>query len=163
MLLIQLIMLVTVLIILIMVIIDEHIQKRLMQDKGVLESLWFEEERRQSPRLNINLDVVYKMPNKADNLNRPGNSSSKNISKSGIQLLLKEKFEKDTILLLEFELPGILKKKLLAEGRVVWARENQPSDKENGVRTFDTGIRFIQIDESARKALSNYVNKHLSV
>jgi c-di-GMP-binding flagellar brake protein YcgR len=155
-------MLVTVLIILAMVIIDEHIQKRLMQDKGVLESLWFEEERRQSPRLNINLDVVYKMPNKADNLNRSGNSSSKNISKSGVQLLLKEKFEKDTILLLEFELPGILKKKLLAEGQVVWTRENQ-LDKENGIRTFDTGIRFIQIDESAQKALSNYVNKHLSV
>ncbi len=162
MLLIQLIMLATVLIILAMVIIDERIQKRLMQDKGILENLWFDEERRQSPRLSINLDVVYKMPNKADNLNRPGNSSSKNISKSGIQLLLKEKFEKDTILLLEFELPGILKKKLLAEGQVVWTRENPP-ERENGIRTFDTGIRFIQIDEPAQRALSNYVNKHLSV
>ncbi|MBM3254331.1 MAG: PilZ domain-containing protein [Candidatus Omnitrophica bacterium] len=158
MLVIQIVMLVTVLVILSLIVFDEHIQKRSSQDKGRLENFWFKEERRQSPRLNINLDVVYKIPNKID---QSDNSKSNNISKSGIQLLLKEKFEKDTILSLEFEIPDNSKKKIFATGQVVWMKENQPL-REDGIRTFNAGIRFIQIDEEDEKILADFVSKNIT-
>ena len=85
--LIQIILLLVATIILIMIVFEEHIQKRLSQDKGVLENLWFEEERRQSPRIDRKLDIVYNVPNQQGALK---NCPSTDISKTGIQILLKE-------------------------------------------------------------------------
>ncbi len=159
MLLIQIVMLITVLIILGIIFFDEHIQKRSFQDKGRLENFWLNEERRQHPRLNINLDVVYKIPTKSEN---PNNSKSSDISQSGIQLLLKEKFEKDTVLLLEFELPGNPRKRIFARGQVMWTKENQAYE-EDKVRTFNTGIKFIQLSQADESILAGYVNKCLTM
>lgn len=160
MLLIQIVMLITVLIILGIIFFDEHIQKRSSQDKGRLEDFWLNEERRQHPRLNINLDVIYKIPSKSENSNK---SKSNDISQSGIQLLLKEKFEKDTVLLLEFELPDNPRKRLFAKGQVMWTKENQVYQGDGGIRTFNTGIKFIQLSPTDESALADYVNRCLSL
>ncbi len=156
--LIQIILLLVATIILIMIVFEEHIQKRLSQDKGVLENLWFEEERRQSPRIDRKLDIVYNVPNQQGALK---NCPSTDISKTGIQILLKEKLQKDIILSLEFEIPGLSKKKVSAKGQVVWSRENEKL-KRDGIRRFDTGIKFLQITETDEKNLEEFVNGSLA-
>ncbi|MFH0838947.1 MAG: PilZ domain-containing protein [Candidatus Omnitrophota bacterium] len=155
--LIQMVMLVTVVVILCVIIFDEYENKRLSKNKAVLEDFWFGEEKRNAPRFKVKLDIMYTIP---ENPGYRNTCPSNDISTSGIQLTLREKLEKDTIIALELDLPHEdSKKKITAKGQVVWTKES-PYPNEEGLRIFNAGIKFIQINETDEKFLADYLQRN---
>jgi c-di-GMP-binding flagellar brake protein YcgR len=110
-----------------------------------------QEERRQYPRLNSNVDIAYSFQGRKDAKEK---SVSKNISAGGICLILYERVEVGMSLLLEIRLPGV-GEPIYAEGEIKWIKEFFIS-VDNTTR-YDAGIEFVNIKENARHIIERYV------
>jgi len=82
-------------------------------------------------------------------------SHTENIGAGGIRVIIAEKIEYDKAIDLELFLLD-REKPLKCKGQIVWAREIKPT--EVNPRLFDTGIQFIEISESDRKEIKNFVD-----
>ena len=103
-------------------------------------------EKRNSPRLNTLVDVVYKLHDKK------GNgivSLAKDVSASGMKLLQQKKVQLDTLLDIKIDLPqkeGLVS----ALGKVVWYK------RKGGI-----GIKFLMIRPNDEQKHLDYIDKHL--
>jgi len=108
-------------------------------------------ERRKFPRLSVAVDIQYKALPEAIAY---GTGATANISAVGICLILYEELKPGSVLELNIYLPDdqpIIKGK----GRIVWIKPfNVARDQKE---RFDAGVEFIDINESDRKRINNYV------
>lgn len=117
-------------------------------------------DRRRSQRFDTELEVKYSLlksePSKL-------HANSKNISESGVAVIIYEILPRDATIEMEITLPG-KKENLRTKGRVAWCEDNkdpQMSDKE-GRRSFVAGIEFIDTDKHQKEQLLAYINSHLA-
>ncbi len=103
-------------------------------------------ERRNHPRLNSLIDVVYKMPDKSG----PGVISlAKDVSASGMKLLTQKNLKLDTLLDIKIDLPkqeGLVS----ALGKVVWYK------RRGGI-----GIKFLMIRPKDEDRHMEFIDKNL--
>ncbi len=137
--------------ILISILMDER--KRRERDTHLvkLKGYWDGGNRRSSDRLNVALEVKYSVNGKTFG------TKSMDISTKGIRLLLDEKFEKGTCLLLEIHLPNqehIVK----TNGEIVWINESAEDEATSPKRLFNTGIKFFDFHPCEEKRLFEFVS-----
>lgn len=113
------------------------------------------EERRRYPRLAFNADVDYSVGDSQDNATL--STQSKNLSESGIRIILLEKVDTGKVLDLIFSLPGI-SEPLKIKGRVVWTEKFTVGDIGQNA-AYDTGIEFMDISEDSRNTISRFLRK----
>ncbi|MBN1696809.1 MAG: PilZ domain-containing protein [Spirochaetales bacterium] len=77
-----------------------------------------------------------------------GSAKTKNISNGGICLTSHQKLLLNHLVDLEFSMP---RKKIKVLGKVVWSEESLP-------HLYENGIEFVDIEESDKKEISNYIN-----
>ena len=78
-------------------------------------------------------------------------SLTKNISEGGIRFVTRERFESGTYLAVDIHVPD-RKSPIRTLTKVVWT-------KKRPLRSgYDTGVRFIKVDEGDRKDLSYYLS-----
>lgn len=116
------------------------------------------EERRKYQRFDIELELKYNLVSASKSIY---STSSKNVSKGGISLLVYEILPKDSLIEMEISVPGE-KNVLRAKGRVVWCEDqNSPEHLDKtGKRTFTAGIEFVDTDKNEKSILMDYINKH---
>lgn len=129
--------------------------------KGKIEGYYEgSRDRRRSQRFDTELEIKYNLlksqPSKIQ-------ANSKNISESGVAVVVYEMLPKDSAIEMEIALPG-KKENLRTKGRVAWCEDNkdpQLSDKA-GRRSFVAGIEFIDTDKHQKEQLLGYINSHLA-
>ncbi len=133
---------------------NEYQIKKNSTPSGKIEEYWQGRERRQAVRLEIPLEVKYTC---APTNNHTHVSITKNVSGSGVQLLIYEKLNLgDTI---DVELSLNDKEHLfLTKGQIVWLQDatckaNQQEEK----RSFLVGVKFIDLKPSEEKRLSRFI------
>lgn len=151
----QVIIIVVLIITLIALFIEEAGIKKSNIPTGSVKEYWNGRERRKTIRINASLVVKYTVKK---NLNRKFNGQMKDISRSGMKLMINEKLAKGTLLLLEFELPYI-EKTIAAEGKVIWATGEFGERDEMERRVFHTGIQFTNIKSDDENTLVNYIKE----
>jgi c-di-GMP-binding flagellar brake protein YcgR len=120
--------------------------------KATVEECWDGKERRKHARFPKVIDIVYSVKKKI----RPGNNiKTVDISEGGAKLVLDKKFDKGTLIVMQFEIPG-LDKALDVEGRIVWSEEMVSQD-EDGKRLFSAGIEFVSIEGSCGALLIKHI------
>ncbi|MBL7071774.1 MAG: PilZ domain-containing protein [Candidatus Omnitrophica bacterium] len=139
---------------LVMVIEEDKIRKSKVP-RGALEEYWEGRERRKSIRITSSFIVRYTIEEKA---HTKLNCRTKDISSTGMGLIVNEKLATGTMLLLEFILPET-QKLFKAEGKVAWATGEFDERNELGKRLFHMGIEFINIGQDDRNELVSYIEK----
>lgn len=107
------------------------------------------DENRQFIRIDKSLSVnfeVFKEP-------VPSKSRSKDISEGGIRLPLSKRLSHGTILKLWIYLEET-REPVVALGEVVWVTVRDDKDYP-----YETGVKFIKIEQLDRSRLYNYINK----
>ncbi|MFC1576463.1 PilZ domain-containing protein [Candidatus Omnitrophota bacterium] len=122
-------------------------EKRLVK----LQGYWDGSERRTTERLNISLPVKYNINGIASEC------KSMDLSARGIRLLLDERLETGTSLLIEIQLPE-QERPVRAKGDIVWMKESTADDTASEKRLFNTGIQFSSFYNSDAKRLFNFVH-----
>lgn len=116
-------------------------------------------ERRKSERFDAELDVKYSVSRSS-----PGNlrTNSKNISQSGVAVLLYEILPKNSLVDMEIAFPG-KKECARIRGRVAWCEDRNGSERfdKEGRRTFIAGIEFVETDEKQKNLLMSCINSGL--
>ena len=112
-------------------------------------------ERRKYMRLEASVKVKYTV------IGKPGTIKvfSKNISASGLCLLLDEQLAGDTPLQLEIKIPD-LKGSIRAIARVVWQKRFESAGAEPKAH-FTTGIEFTGISDFDRFNINRYVRDRI--
>lgn len=109
------------------------------------------EEKRRFIRLDVGVDVKWK---KLYDEIFDGTSINKDISEGGICLIIEEKLQIGDRLQLEIGLPS--KKNITAVGKVAWVSEYGVI-YDNHKRNYDTGVEFMEIEETDRQEISTFV------
>lgn len=110
-------------------------------------------ERRKYPRLNVAVDIQYRLQPSAPAY---GTGATSNISAVGICLILYEEVKVGSVLELNFNLPDgqpIIK----TQGKVVWVKPFDVAGDQK--KRFDAGIAFLDLSETDKKRINNYVFK----
>ncbi|MFH1791484.1 MAG: PilZ domain-containing protein [Candidatus Omnitrophota bacterium] len=130
--------------ILLTLIIDERKHRERTSHLVRLRSYWNGANRRKVVRHNAELDVRYSVNHSMRE------SRSRDISTRGIGLILDEKLERNTPLLMEIkvaqETQGVS-----AKGIVMWCKEVPIARKKSGRRLFHTGIKFLRFTDSLQE------------
>ncbi len=113
-------------------------------------------ERREFVRVQTRLYVAYKI---LDSSGKEGHCWSRDISVAGIGLFLKEKLDFGTMLELRIGLNDKFKP-LISKAKVFWQSEAYEL-KESKEEYFRTGIIFINLSESDKSRVENFVNANL--
>ncbi len=104
-------------------------------------------EKRKTPRFDIPIKIEY---SRVSSDKKSLLSCSKDISMRGVRITAEEKFSSDDILDLAFYLPNRPVQEAL--GKVMWQSEDKAG--------FDTGIRFLNIRDSLKEDIFDYLNKY---
>ena len=133
-----------------MLVIDE--KKRHARSLVVvqLKGYWDGDERRSTDRLNLTLEVKYEFDG------RVKVSQSKDISEKGIRLLLGERIEKDSPIIITIRLPN-QHRPIRAAGWVVWTNEASKEAELGNKRLFNTGIKFSKFHDTGEKRLFDFI------
>ena len=110
-------------------------------------------ERRRFPRLIASVDVEYSILRKGTLQEQ---AVTKNISAGGICLIVYEKIEPGTFLALKILLSSI-NYIIEAKAKVIWS--SYFTVGPDGRDRYDLGIEFVEINESDRQKISQYVFK----
>ncbi|MEW6074992.1 MAG: PilZ domain-containing protein [Candidatus Omnitrophota bacterium] len=111
-------------------------------------------ERRRYPRLRAAV-IEYSFAEK----DSPQQSAfTRDVGAGGISIIVNEKIETGTILLLKIYLPSY-NDPILTQGRVVW--RNPSAFQLPHADRFDLGIEFTEISEEDQQKISEYVLKPL--
>ena len=108
-------------------------------------------ERRKSIRLDITIDVKYKILK----IGEKGAAITKNISGEGMRLSVSEEIPTASILLLEMKIP-IYPELITAKGIVVWSKRS-----ESKIKKFEIGVKFIKINPIAKTRIFKYIYEHI--
>ena len=141
----------------IILITEERRIKKQGVSRGTIKEYWNGKERRQAQRLNASVFVKYSIEKKP-HIKLAGHT--KDVSSSGMGLVVNEKLYEGTLLLLEFELPE-LKNAVCAEGKVVWVKGDLADRNKTGKREFQAGIQFLNIKADDKNRLIAYIEKNL--
>jgi len=119
-----------------------------------------EKDRRKCERFDTELDLKYNLiPSPKSNFS----TNARNISKSGISIVVYEILPKDSLIDMEISVPNS-KEVIKLRGRIAWCEGcNGPErlDKD-GRRTFITGIEFVDTDKKHQEILTEHIHNHLS-
>ena len=126
---------ITALAILLVVIREERLIQVGRVPTGRLRRLWLQQERRVAPRYRVNWMIRYQRAE------TNGTGQIKDLSETGIGILLRERVEEGAQLQVECMLPQRLQP-LVVLGKVTWVREIE-SGRE---RLFYVGIQFFKLD-----------------
>jgi c-di-GMP-binding flagellar brake protein YcgR len=107
------------------------------------------EEKRKFIRLDIPVKVCYNLPGESA---QTIESVCRNISAVGVRFLAKSEIKPGSQIDLSLSLPDI-NESIPIKAEVVWTKE----DFSQGNRAFDTGLKFIHIDEEKRKIFLQYL------
>ncbi len=110
-------------------------------------------EKRRFPRINLNVDIQYRILNSSES--QILKSQAKNISAGGICLISLDKPETGNILDLSFILPG-LEGTLRILGRVAWVEAFIIGDTPTS-KGYEAGIEFIDIKDEEQQKINRYV------
>jgi len=120
------------------------------------------QERRRFPRLSARVGVEYVVLDKIE----AGHfdTESKNICAGGICIIAFENLKPQDILEVKFLIPksGFLMRRqkhiITTKARVIWIDEFSKDYKEKG-RAYKVGIEFIDISQSDKRAIQEYIQK----
>lgn len=112
-------------------------------------------ERRRSERFDAELDVKYSVLKSSPSNLR---TNSKNISQTGIAMLLYEILPKNSLVDMEISLPG-RKDSVKMKGRVAWCEDRNGPERfdDDGKRTFVAGVEFVESDTKQKNELVSYL------
>ena len=138
---------------------ERKINERFTPRGKVEEYCAGEKDRRRCERFDTKLDLKYNLIpfTKSD-----FSTSTKNISKSGISILVYEILPKDALIDMEISVPNS-KDTLKLRGRVAWCEGRNGIERldKDGKRTFLIGIEFLESEKKHQAALMEYIDKHL--
>ncbi len=119
-----------------------------------------EKDRRKCERLNTELDVKY---NLIPSLKPDFSTNARNISKSGISILIYEILPKGSLIDMEVSVPNS-KEAIKLKGKVAWCEGCSGTERfdKDGKRIFIVGIEFMDTDKKQREALTEYIHRHIS-
>ncbi|OGX27394.1 MAG: hypothetical protein A2879_04565 [Omnitrophica WOR_2 bacterium RIFCSPHIGHO2_01_FULL_49_10] len=119
-----------------------------------------EKDRRKCERFDTELDLKYNLisSSKSD-----FSTNTRNISKSGISILVYEILPKDSLIDMEISIPNS-KEIIKLRGKVAWCEgcNGQERRDKDGKRTFIVGIELVDTEKKYQEALTEYIHKHLS-
>lgn len=116
-------------------------------------------EKREFPRVPVDVDVDYKIIDFLDPDELAG--QSKNISVGGICIIMLEKASPGTNLELNFLIPE-LNKKIKAKGTIAWTKEFSLG-KTQDHKAYDAGIEFTDISKEDKQQIDLYVQRRLMI
>lgn len=111
-------------------------------------------ERREFPRLNVELFVRYKIVRPPE---QEVEAKTKNISGGGVCLITREQLKPGVILAMDIKFPHSTQPALVS-GRVVWSAESGLGPSPAGHERFDNGIEFVEINDLDRQRIIEHVN-----
>ena len=140
---------------------DRKISEKFATRGKVEEYCAGEKDRRRCERFDTELDLKYNLipPTKAE-----FSTNTKNISKTGISILVYEILPNDALINMEISVPNS-KETLKLRGKVAWCEGcNGGTERidKNGKRTFLIGIEFVESDKKHQDTLMEYIDRHLS-
>lgn len=112
-------------------------------------------EKRESPRVNILCKISCIFGERLLVLD----SHTENISVTGMRVILEERLSISTVVEIELFLLN-MGKPLKCKGQIIWTTEINPI--ETKPRLFDTGIKFIEIDNSSQEEIKKFVTASIS-
>ncbi len=112
-------------------------------------------EKRGFPRVNVTCKISVVSGDRPLVLN----SHTENMGAGGVRVIIEEEIAYSTVVDVDLFLLDI-EKHLKCKGQVVWVTEIKPT--EINPRLFDTGIQFIEMSDSDRKEIRNFVNTIVS-
>ncbi len=112
-------------------------------------------ERRKFPRLNFRVNFEYNILNKTRIKDEP--AETKNISESGICIILLDKVTVGDKLNLKFHFPNI-NTPIKTTGIVVWTQEFTVGIVDTSI-AYDVGVEFIDISQEDRDKINQYIAK----
>lgn len=140
-------------VILLVILREDYLIRQGKVPIGRLRRLWFKSERRSAPRYQLDWPVRYIR----SVTELPVQSQMRNLSQTGMGLLVQENLRVGTSLQLEIMVPtqGL---PIKLSGQVVWAKEIRLGpDAKGGTRVFFIGIRFFaispQVEATIKRAL----------
>ncbi len=112
----------------------------------------YDSERRKYIRLDFQLKLNF---TKEGEQKKGYQAVTRNISAEGLRFSSDQKLETGTNIDFEVQLPN-RKKPTLFKGEVVWSRE-LPFSAGKQERSYDIGVRFVEIDKKDRNDLMLYI------
>ncbi len=114
-------------------------------------------DRRQCRRFDTELDIKYRLLKSAASHSA---TSSKNISKLGVSILVYEILPKGSPVEIEMAVPNS-KEPISIKGKIAWCEEAERLNKD-GKRAFLAGVEFLDTKDDNQAKLFDYINTHLS-
>ena len=149
--LVELLIILVLLMTIVTLVFDEINHRKRAKHLVKIKEYWNGSERRRVERYNATLDVSYSINHKLKN------SKTKDISTHGLGLILEEKLERKTPLLIEIKIDGV-KDPIKAKAHVMWSKEAIEDEKYSPKRLFLTGIKFSRFSDSPQeKKLFDYI------
>jgi c-di-GMP-binding flagellar brake protein YcgR len=112
-------------------------------------------ERRSFPRVPINVEIAYKIISLPEKISNPM-IRSKDISETGIRIIVLERLDPYTMLDIEFLLPGS-KEPIFATGRTIWMEEFMVGSL-NSSKAYEVGIEFVSISKEDREKIHQFTS-----
>jgi STE24 endopeptidase len=161
--------------ILLLVLREERLVAQGKVPLGRLRRFWFKEERRRAPRYRIDWEVRYLRlePAAGPALSKPfvlrqaqderrgeGSARTRDVSQTGVGLVVRERLEVGSPLQLEL-IPPIKSTPLLVLGEVAWIREMEPTGDNE--RLFFAGVRFHPMEDANAARLRGFMEGGLGL
>ncbi|MBP7217173.1 MAG: PilZ domain-containing protein [Candidatus Omnitrophica bacterium] len=113
-----------------------------------------EQERRQFPRLSLDKEIEYTILGKEEpDLVITG---TRNISSSGVCIIVFEYIEPGSLLGLKFVIPGV-SNVMYAQGTVVWIRDKKTGKQASTRSAYEIGVIFNQIKEEDKAIIERFM------
>ncbi len=118
---------------------------------GRLRRLWLQTENRRTPRYRVDWEIRYTRMGAEEAAAR---ARTRDLSKTGVGLIVNEYLEKGSQIHLKLTLPG-RKDPVAVDGQVAWTKEVPTQEKDpSQLRLFFVGIQFIGVDPDMAKRLA---------
>jgi len=158
------VLVVTAIVFFVIYILSSREQKKISEKfapRGKVEEYCaVENDRRKCERLETELDVKY---NLIPSLKPDFSTNARNISKSGISILVYEILPKGSLIDMEVSVPDS-KEAIKLRGKVAWCEGCSGPERfdKDGKRIFIVGVEFMDTDKKQREALTEYISGHTS-
>lgn len=136
--------------------IDEKHRNKIKFPTGKLIQLWDGSERRRYVRISADVPIRYSLPKEYNNHVKA--IKTKDISVGGICMIVNEKLNLHIMLCLRIDTPG-LSSPIYAKGEVVWVKENTEDKNTEGIRYFNIGIEFNDVQPQDKERLFSYIKE----
>lgn len=140
---------------------QKKINERFATRGKVEEYCASEKDRRKCERFDTELGLKY---NLISSLKKPDfSTNTRNISTSGISILVYEILPKGSLIDMEISVPNS-KEALKLRGKIAWCEGCNGKERfdKDGKRTFIVGIEFVDTEKKYQEVLTEYIHKYLS-